>query len=117
MVDVFVKQDSLEGIGRRHQTDEIETLGKMVYQCLKKYEIELSEIAYNDFVEHIYVAMRRIRQEKYVEPQAADMLGRKEKQFVEELTELVGTHYQIHFSQDEKNYLTTAACGEGLYRQ
>lgn len=77
MVDVFVKQDSLEGIGRRHQTDEIETLGKMVYQCLKKYEIELSEIAYNDFVEHIYVAMRRIRQEKYVEPQAADMLGRK----------------------------------------
>ena len=83
MVDVFVKQDSLEGIGRRHQTDEIETLGKMVYQCLKKYEIELSEIAYNDFVEHIYVAMRRIRQEKYVEPQAADMLGRKEKQFVE----------------------------------
>lgn len=58
----------------------------MVYQCLKKYEIELSEIAYNDFVEHIYDAMRRIRQEKYVESQAADMLGRKEKQFVEELT-------------------------------
>ena len=112
MVDVFVKQDSLEGIGRRHQTDEIETLGKMVYQCLKKYEIELSEIAYNDFVEHIYVAMRRIRQEKYVEPQAADMLGRKEKQFVEELTELVGTHYQIHFSQDEKNYLTLQLVGK-----
>ena len=112
MVDVFVKQDSLEGIGRRHQTDEIETLGKMVYQCLKKYEIELSEIAYNDFVEHIYVAMRRIRQEKYVEPQAADMLGRKEKQFVEELTELVGTHYQIHFSRDEKNYLTLQLVGK-----
>ena len=111
MVDVFVKQDSLEGIGRRHQTDEIETLGKMVYQCLKKYEIELSEIAYNDFVEHIYVAMRRIRQEKYVEPQAADMLGRKEKQFVEELTELVGAHYQIRFSQDEKNYLTLQLVG------
>ena len=112
MVDVFVKQDSLEGIGRRHQTDEIETLGKMVYQCLKKYEIELSEIAYNDFVEHIYVAMRRIRQEKYVEPQAADMLGRKEKQFVEELTEQVGAHYQIRFSQDEKNYLTLQLVGK-----
>ena len=112
MVDVFVKQDSLEGIGRRHQTDEIETLGKMVYQCLKKYEIELSEITYNDFVEHIYVAMRRIRQEKYVEPQAADMLGRKEKQFVEELTELVGAHYQIRFSQDEKNYLALQLAGK-----
>ena len=58
------------------------------------------------------MAMRRIRQEKYVEPQAADMLGRKEKQFVEELTELVGAHYQIRFSQDEKNYLTLQLAGK-----
>ena len=40
------------------------------------------------------------------------MLGRKEKQFVEELTELVGAHYQIHFSQDEKNYLTLQLVGK-----
>lgn len=40
------------------------------------------------------------------------MLGRKEKQFVEELTEQVGAHYQVRFSQDEKNYLTLQLVGK-----
>ena len=112
MVDVFVKQDSLEGVGRRHQTDEIETLGRLVYQCLRKYEIELSEIAYNDFVEHIYVAMRRIRQGKYVEFQDEGVLGKREKQLVEELADLVEAQYQIHFSQNERDYLTLQLAGK-----
>lgn len=112
MVDVFVKQDSLEGVGRRHQTDEIDTLGRLVYQCLRKYEIELSEIAYNDFVEHIYVAMRRIRQGKYVEFQEAGVLGKKEKLLVKELTDLVEVQYQVRFSQNERDYLTLQLAGK-----
>lgn len=111
MVDIFVKNDGLDGIGRRHQTEEIETLGGIVYQCARKYGFELSELSYNDFVEHIYVALRRIRQEKYVEFQPPEF-GARERQFMEELVCLVEEKYGVSFPQIEKDYLTLQLAGK-----
>ena len=112
MVDIFVKNDGLEGLGRRHQTDEIETLGQLLYQCVRKYGVELSETSYNDFVEHIYVALRRIRQEHFVERMEDYSFGPEEMAFIEELTALVEEQYGVHFPEEEKAYLTLQLAGK-----
>ncbi len=116
MMDVFVKKDGLEGVGRRYQTKEIQTLGNMVYQCIQKFDIEFSEISYNDFVEHIYIALRRIRQEKYVEPSQVSELGMTERQFTEELVRLIEEKYQIAFPQVEKDYLALQLAGKSIVK-
>lgn len=112
MVDIFVKQDGLDGIGRGHQTDEIKALGAIVYQNVPKYGIQLSEISYNDFVEHIYIALRRIRQGKYVELQSEDVLGENEWRFLDELVRVIEEKYQVHFPQMEKEYLALQLAGK-----
>lgn len=112
MMDVFVKKDGLEGIGRQRQTEEIQTLGRMVYQGIQKYGIEFSEIAYNDFVEHIYIALRRIRQQQFVELEEIPQIGEVERRFIEELVEQIETCYTITFPKKEKDYLAVQLAGK-----
>lgn len=112
MVDIFVKQDGLDGVGRGRQAEEIRTLGSIVYENVQKYGIELSEISYNDFIEHIYIAIRRVRQEKYVEVEKADVLGEKEWQFLDALVGVIEEKYQIHVPQMEKEYLALQLAGK-----
>lgn len=112
MVDIFVKQDGLDGIGRGHQTAEIKSLGEMVYQNVSRYGIRLSEISYNDFVEHIYIALRRMKQKKYVDLQKTDVLGENEWKFLNELVERIEEKYQICFPQAEKEYLALQLAGK-----
>ena len=52
---------------------------------MQKYGIEFSEIAYNDFIEHIYIAIRRIRQGQFVEEMQGLKTGQAESEFIKEL--------------------------------
>ncbi len=117
MMDVFVKKDGLEGVGRVYQTQEIQSLGKRVYQCMQKYGIEFSEIAYNDFIEHIYIAIRRIRQGQFVEETQGPKPGTAEAQFIKELVDFIEEEYHVTFPQVEQDYLTLQLAGRGIVKE
>lgn len=114
MMDTFVKKDGLDGIGRRRQEEEIQTLGKVVYQCSQKYGIEFSEISYNDFVEHIYIALRRIRQQQFVEPEQIPQTGGAEQRFIDELVAQLEALYAVVFSKAEREYLALHLAGKSI---
>lgn len=117
MMDVFVKKDGLEGVGRVYQTQEIQQLGKRVYQCMQKYGIEFSEIAYNDFIEHIYIAIRRIRQGQFVEETQGPKPGQAETQFIKELVDFIEEEYHVAFPQVEQDYLLLQLAGRGIIKE
>ena len=117
MMDVFVKKDGLEGVGRIYQTQEIQSLGKHVYQCMPKYGIEFSEIAYNDFIEHIYIAIRRIRQGQFVEEMQGLKTGQAETEFIKELAEFIEGEYHVTFPKVEQEYLLLQLAGKGIVKE
>ena len=83
VTELFVKHDGLEGIGSTRRADKMRLLGQLVYECVRSYDVTLSESGYHDFVEHLYVALRRIRRGCLVEEQEVDFLGSREIGFAE----------------------------------
>ncbi len=112
MTELFVKHDGLEGIGSAHREDKIRLIGQLVYECVRSYDVTLSESGYNDFVEHLYVALRRIQSGCLVEEQEAEFLGSREIGFVEELSKRIEETLGIRIPHCEQSYFALQLAGK-----
>jgi lichenan operon transcriptional antiterminator len=112
MTDIFVKGDGLDGMGRQRQTEELQNIGQIVYRCTQKYDIGFSDISYNDFVEHIYIAVRRIRQGQYAQTEQIPAMNEAKRGFVRSLTEALEAEYALTFPKEEQDYLALLLLGK-----
>lgn len=114
--DYFVKRNSLKDLDSDHMEQEIVGMAKYVRTLLNKYEIRLSETAFSNFVEYVYVSWRRIRYGHDLDmtidglPEISD----RERSFVKELIAKISEKDSIVYKKEEENYLLLYLTGKRM---
>ncbi len=116
LCDVYVRQEFLWEIGREHQQQTIQKISRLVLDHVKKYNIRLSERAYRDFVDYIFVSMHRIRSSYQVRIQTdkIDYIEKKDYYFTEALAEELKNVYLLEWSESEKLALALQLIGKNI---
>lgn len=113
--DYFVKRNMLEENGEQ-QKKELEAIGAVIFPMLKKYDIHLSETAFEIFAIQIYIAAKRIRRGRLVRmpENSGSVLGDREWEFVKELLGELGRNFKIQYNQDEAAYTAVWLAGKRM---
>lgn len=84
-------------------------LGQMIISLLNKYDLHLSEMALNNFVNYVHVGMNRILNGNFVNlnlnVEGFSAVGIKELSFCNELVDVLETEFEITYPVDERNYI------------
>lgn len=116
MSDYFIKQNSLDDASWNHQQKVISVLAHQVKKLLVRYEIHLSEMAFENFIDYVYVAWKRMGRGHYltVEHENLGEAGQKEQAFVKELIHLLEGDGVAHFTKDEENFVLIYLAGKRM---
>lgn len=114
--EYYIKRDSLKEMNWDHNKQEITNLAKEVKQLLRKYEIHLSEISFENFLDYLYVAQKRMKRGNYLkmDKESHFQKGIKEQAFVKELIQLMETQNEVTHTKDEENYLLVYLAGKRI---
>lgn len=116
IVDYFIRRNMLDHMNVRHQEEEIKKLAQFVLALSKKYDIHLSEMSFENFVNQVYVAAGRIRRGRTVhltKDDVADIRGNEWK-FVEELTKQIEVQENITYGEAETAYIVLYLAGRRM---
>lgn len=114
--DYFVKRNMLDHLNRTHQEEELRELAELVLRLSKKYNIHLSELSFENFVNQVYVAAGRIKRGRLVsltKEDAANIRGNEWK-FVEELTASIASGEHITYGEPETAYIVLQLAGRRM---
>ena len=116
ITDYYIKRNGLTGLDPAHQQEEIEYLAKRLGERMMAYEIHLSELAFQNFVDYVYVAWKRMRYGHYLsmEKESLPEMGIKEKTFIHELMTVMREERRINYTKDEENYLLLYLAGKRM---
>ena len=116
LCDYFIKKNSLNNLGWNRQQEEIRQLADVTVRLLAKYELNLSEISLENFVEYVYVACKRMSHGEYLELRRDDIpeIGMREQQFMKELMSILGQANKIQYSPDEERYILLYLAGKRI---
>lgn len=114
--DYFIKRHCLEGMNVSHQTEELSGLAREVGGLLAGYDLHLSEIAFENFVDYTYVAWKRMKAGYYLKPDSRKMpeTGIKERAFVQDLAGFLERTEGIKCTQEEENYFLLYLAGKRM---
>lgn len=114
--DYFIKRNCLEDFKDVHTEQELLKIASHVRELMGKYDIRLSETAYGNFVEYVYVAWKRIHYGHYLEMKIADIpeMGVKEHAFAKELIAFLEENGQVTYTKDEEQYLLLYLAGKRM---
>lgn len=114
--DYFIKRNSLVELNREKMDQEMLELAKAIRGMLREYEIPLSETAFENFVEYVYAAGKRMSQEYYLEISTDDIpeMGIREKSFVADLSGYLEQRYGSKVTEEEKSYLLLYLSGKRM---
>jgi len=114
--DCFIKRQGFAGVDISHQKSELIHLAGIVKELLKKYEIRLSEIAFENFVEYAYVARKRMKSGFYLRMNKENLpeIGGKEAAFIQELISVLGDQEQVTYTTDEESCLMLYVAGKRI---
>ena len=114
--DYFIKRHCLEGMNMAHQDEELSELAGLMRSLMTKYDLHLSEISYENFLDYIYVAWKRMKAGYYLEMDVKKMpeIGIKEQTFIQELVAALEEKEGIHCTPDEENYFLLYLAGKRM---
>lgn len=107
--DLYFQQGELP-----QQIDRYRALGKLIWEELAVWKIQLSEIAFDNFVHDVSVAILRIENGHTVhfsEPVNV-ILRPAEQEFIHALLEKLSQQYEIAFCEDEVTYIALHLAGK-----
>lgn len=96
------------------QSERYRMLGKTIWDELAAWNVQLSEIAFDNFTHDVGVALHRIESGHtvtFTEPPTVT-LRPKEQQFVRSLLEKLAQQYAVIFSEDEVTYISIHLAGK-----
>lgn len=114
--NIFVKRSALKPFGEKRKEEELQRLAEIVLPYIRKYHISFAETAFENFVNHIYVAGKRFSRGKTVDLKRKDLLNltAEEWSFAEELSKRLEEEYQIIYSEAEKVYIALHLAGKRI---
>lgn len=95
-------------LGEGHVKEQLQAISEVVLRNMRKHDIHLSDLAYQDFVNYVYVALHRIRSGflSTVQVNDADYLQKNDYYFVESLVGELEEIYHLSFPFLEKIAIT-----------
>ena len=116
MSDYFIKRHCLAEVDLSHQDQELSQLAEIVKGLLGSYGIHLSEMSFENFVEYVYVAWKRIKSGFYLkmDKESLPEMGMKEQAFIKELITVMESWGEIRYTDDESNYLLLYLAGKRM---
>lgn len=114
--DYFIKRNCLSGFDISHQDKELSRLADLVKALMNKYDVHLSEISFENFVNYTYISQRRIRSGYYLKLDKENLIeiGVKEQSFIRELIGSLEAKEGIRYTSDEENYLLLYLAGKRM---
>lgn len=114
--DYFIKHHCLSGVNLNHQNSEIARLAGRVKELMSKYDVYLSEMSFDNFVDYTYTACKRMKAGHYLKLDKGNLpeIGIKEQAFIQELLETLEKEEGITYTQDEENYLYLYLAGKRM---
>ncbi len=114
--DYFVRRNCLVDLSPVRTEKEVANLAGDIRKMLGSYEIPLSETAFENFVEYVYVACKRMKHGKSLTIALDDIpeTGIREKSFVKELAEYLGRKYKCIVTNEEKSYIQLYLSGRRI---
>lgn len=104
---MLLKDNYLEGLIQ--QETEQYWLAHTIIELLNKYDLHLTEVALNSFINYVFVGINRMLSGKFVNlnlnVESFNAIGIKESSFSKELIEMLENKYNITYTNDEKNYI------------
>lgn len=99
-------RDNWEGAPETRR-QELQRLADILLEGLSRNRIHISEIALENFVEDLYVEVRRIRQGRYISLPQIDLnaLHPAENELVQHIADSLEKHYGISCPPDERKYV------------
>ncbi len=114
--DYFIRRNCLAGFDISHQDQELSLLAEQVKGLMAKYEVHLSEISFENFVNYTYISQRRIRSGYHLKLDKENQIeiGIKEQSFIRELIGCLESKEGLHYTSDEENYLLLYLAGKRM---
>lgn len=114
--DYFIKRNYRVEWNREHTEKELVKLAGDIRAMLTRYEIPLSETAFENFAECVYVACKRMKSGNYlqIEIEKLPETGIREKSFVKELADYIESQYKCKVSDEEKSYILLYLSGRRM---
>lgn len=100
------------------EQQELNRIAVCTARCLKEFDFSLSDVAFQNLIVHLYVAMERIREDCYVpfeEKQLEELKKRKEFLIARELVRRLNEQSHTEFSESEVGYVTIHLAGKMSY--
>lgn len=114
--EYYIKRNGLKEMDWEHNKQERISLAEDVKRLLGKYEIHLSEVAFENFLDYLYVAQKRVKRGNYIKMEKETYLqkGVKERAFVMELIQVLEAGGEAVYTKDEENYLLVYLAGKRI---
>lgn len=116
IMDCFIRHKGFEGQEELIKEEKVCQMAELVLPILKKYDIHLTEISIKNFIDYLYVSVRRIRHKHWIglrQPKLEESI-QKEKMCAEEILELVCQKEEIHCRAEEVSYLAIYIRGKQM---
>lgn len=114
--DYFIKRNCFGDFYDLHGEKEMLHLADHVRELMGKYGIRLSETSFENFINYVYVAWKRMRHGHFLEMKIENIpqIGMKECAFAKELIDSLEESGQIVYTEDEKQYLLLYLAGKRM---
>lgn len=116
MGELFIHRGFFQEIIDKRQKNELSGLAKITMDCASRYGIRFSEAVFERFVNDIYIQVRRVRNQHFMDISLQDIknLSRTEMDFVEELQQELAKKYDMDFPEIERKYIALHLAGKRM---
>lgn len=109
----FIKRKSFEEFQTKNEKG-LRWVAKCIHELLIKYDVHLTEVAFDNFTDYVYVGLGRIRKNHFLNTNFKNFpeIGIKEKSFIKELVSNFEKKYNVTYTDNEKNYILLYLAGK-----
>lgn len=114
--DYFIKREYKNEDVEDNLEEQLVHFASDVRNMMLKYEIPISETAFENFIEYIYIACQRMKNKFYLSLalDEAPEIGIREKSFVKELSIYIEKEYECKVTKEEESYLLLYLSGKRI---
>lgn len=114
--DYYIKREYKEELIEDNIEEHLVKWAGDVRKMLLKYEIPISETAFENFIEYVYIACKRMKNGFHltIPLDEAPEIGIREKSFVKELAAYIEKEYGCEVTSEEESYILLYLSGKRM---